>query len=429
MHKASHFLIGAATSGSGKTTLTLGLARALHNMGYSVQPFKCGPDYIDTKYHDIAAGNPSVNLDTFLASEAHVRNIYMRHAQNKDVCITEGVMGLFDGYAKALGSSAAIAQLLKLPVILVINAASMAYSAAPLLFGYKNFEPDLKIAGVIFNFVSGDAHYQYLREACADAGLTPLGRLPKNAGIEIPSRHLGLNLEMAVDAFADKAADFIRQHIEVEQLLALTQTSATPAVQPETTPSGKLCIAIAKDAAFNFMYYENICALAKLGKIIFFSPLSDQKLPNADLIYLPGGYPELHLEQLSANFAMRNSLRRYVENNGKVWAECGGMMYLCDSITDTAGKAWPMAGILQQKASMQPMKLKLGYRYFEHNHTIFKGHEFHYSTLEKALPSLIQQYNAQSNAVPAAIWRYKNALASYTHLYWAENNNLFDLFA
>lgn len=428
MHKASHFLIGAAASGSGKTTLMLGLSRALHNMGYNVQPFKCGPDYIDTKYHDIAAHSPSVNLDTFLASEAHVRNIYLRHGQNKDVCITEGVMGLFDGFAKTRGSSAAIAQLLDIPVVLVLNAASMAYSAAPLLFGYKNFWPDLKIAGVIFNHVSGDGHYQYLHEACTDTDLTPLGWLPKNAGIEIPSRHLGLNLDLAVDNFADKAADFIRRHIAVEQLLALTQKTVTPADAPAIAPSGGLRIAVAKDAAFNFVYHENLCALAQLGQVTFFSPLYDQELPNADLIYLPGGYPELHLAQLSANLSMHNSLRRFVENNGKVWAECGGMMYLCDSITDTEGKAWPMTGILPQKATMQPMRLNLGYRYFEYNHTIFKGHEFHYSTLEKALPSLVQQFNARGKAVPAAVWRYKNVLASYTHLYWAENNNLLDLF-
>lgn len=428
MHKASHFLIGAAASGSGKTTLTLGLARALHNMGYSVQPFKCGPDYIDTKYHDIAAHNPSVNLDLFLASEAHVSDSYTRHAENKDVCISEGVMGLFDGFAKARGSSAAIAQALDIPVVLVLNAAAMAYSAAPLLFGYKNFWPDLKIAGVIFNHVSGNGHYQYLREACADAGLAPLGRLPKNAGIEIPSRHLGLNLELAVDSFADKAADFVRQHIDVEQLLALTQKTVISAGAASIAPCGEMRVAVAKDAAFNFMYHENICALAQLGKVSFFSPLYDQELPNADLLYLPGGYPELHLARLSANLSMHNSLRRYVENNGKVWAECGGMMYLCDSITGTDGKAWPMTGILPQKATMQPMRLNLGYRYFEYNHTIFKGHEFHYSTMEKALPSLVQQFNARGDAVPAAVWRYKNVLASYTHLYWAENNNLLDLF-
>lgn len=428
MHTVSGFLIGAASSGSGKTTLALGLARALHNMGYKVQPFKCGPDYIDTKYHDIAAGNPSVNLDTFLASEAHVREIYARHSFNKNVCVVEGAMGLFDGYDKTAGSSAQIAQLLDIPVILVVNGAAMAYSAAPLLYGYKNFWTNLTIAGVVFNFVSGRAHYGYLREACRDVGLTPLGWVSKDAEIAIPSRHLGLNLEHAVTEFADKAARLIQRYVDIKHLLALTrQTIKVPQNTFDFAP-GALKIAVARDAAFNFMYHENLRALSRLGKVTFFSPLDDVVLPEADLVYLPGGYPELHLEKLSANAAMRQSLKAYVENGGKLWAECGGMMYLCDYIADRDGRAWPMTGVFRQKAAMPAMKLKLGYRSFTYNQTLFKGHEFHYSALENPQPGVIQQYNAKGEPVDTRVWRYKNALASYTHLYWAENNNLLNLF-
>ena len=177
------------------------------------------------------------------------------------------------------------------------------------------------------------------------------------------------------------------------------------------------------------MYHENLCALAKLGEVVFFSPLVDRALPDADLVYLPGGYPELHLERLGTNRTMLNSIRQHIENDCRLWAECGAMLYLCESIADTDGKVWPMAGIFRQKAAMQPMKLKLGYRLFEYNHAIFKGHEFHYSTLENPLPSLVQQYNARGDAVATGLWRYKNALASYTHLYWAENNNLLNLFS
>lgn len=421
-------MIGAASSGSGKTTLTLGLARALYRKGCRVQPFKCGPDYIDTQYHRIAAQSPSVNLDTFLASEAHIRGLYTRYGENKDVCITEGVMGLFDGYDKAAGSSAHIARLLDIPVILIINAASMAYSAAPLLFGYKNWWPDLNIAGVVFNFVSGDRHYQYLCQACADTGVPPLGWLPKNAGINIPSRHLGLSLDMAVEEFADKAADVITRHIDIDRLLAFTQKPAFSAPCTPQSESGELQIAVARDAALSFMYHENLCGLSKLGTVRFFSPLADTALPQADLVYLPGGYPELHLKQLSENRSMQRSIRDHVENNGKLWAECGGMMYLCDSITDSNDQTWPMCGIFHQKASMRPMKLKLGYRSFTYNNTLFKGHEFHYSSVENPLPSLAQHYHASGEAVDTALWRYKNALAGYTHIYWAENNNLADLF-
>lgn len=428
MPQVSKFLIGAASSGSGKTTLTLGLARALHKRGLNVQPFKCGPDYIDTKYHDVAADNLSVNLDLFLASEAYVREIYARHGRNKDVCITEGVMGLFDGADKMRGSSAHIAQLLDIPVVLVVNAAAMAYSAAPLLYGYKNFRQELNIAGVVFNFVAGESHYRYLCEACADVGLTPLGWLTKNAGIAVPSRHLGLSLEHAVAEFADKAAMLVEQQIDIDQLLELTSQTAKIADVALSAPAGALKIAVARDTAFNFTYRENLHALERLGAVTYFSPLNDTHLPEADLVYLPGGYPELHLAQLSSNTAMHAGIRAYVENDGKLWAECGGMLYLCDALTDQNGKTWPMTGIFRQQATMQPMKLKLGYRSFTYNNTLFKGHEFHYSAIEKPLPTIAEQFNAKCQPVDTALWRYKNALASYTHLYWAEHNNFLDLF-
>ena len=428
MQTVSRFMIGAASSGSGKTTLTLGLARALYNRGLNVQPFKCGPDYIDTKYHDVAAANPSVNLDLFLASEQHVQALYAKHSRNKDVCVTEGVMGLFDGADKMQGSSAHIAQLLDIPVILVVNAAAMAYSAAPLLYGYKNFRPELEIAGVIFNFVAGENHYRYLHEACADVGLTPLGWLPKNAGIAVPSHHLGLNLEHAVSGFADEAAALAQRHIDIDRLLELTCQTVEIPDNADTNHAGKLKIAVARDAAFNFTYHENLNALAKLGNITYFSPLSDTGLPDADLVYLPGGYPELHLERLSGNTSMLESIRTYIENNGKLWAECGGMLCLCDAIIDRDGKAWPMTGILHQKASMQPMKLKLGYRSFNYNNMLFKGHEFHYSAIEQPVPGVSRQFNAKGQPVDTALWRYKNALASYTHIYWAESDNLMKLF-
>lgn len=428
MQKFSHFLIGAATSGSGKTTLTLGLAQACRDLGYQVQPFKCGPDYIDTKYHDVAADRPSINLDTFLASQGHVQDLYARYAQNRNVCIIEGVMGLFDGYDKALGSSAQIARLLGVPVILVVNATATAYSVAPLLHGFQFFWPDLKIAGVIFNFVAGESHYRYLCEACADAGLTPLGYLPKNNDIEIPARHLGLNLDMAMDSFCDKAAQLIKQHIDIDLLLGLCAADRPVVNGRQPSNSRRLKIALARDAAFNFMYHENLQALRRLGNITSFSPLADERLPDTDLVYLPGGYPELHLERLSGNTAMQSDIMQYVDNGGKLWAECGGMMYLCNSITDMEGKRWPMTGVYPQKATMKPMKLMLGYRSFEYNQTVFKGHEFHYSMVEAAPPSIVQQYNAKGLPVDTKVWRYKNALASYTHIYWAEHDNLLKLF-
>ena len=213
-------LIGAATSGSGKTTFTMGLLRALSRRGLRVQPFKCGPDYIDTQFHSIAAGRESVNLDTWMASAEHVRKVYAHYCEGADVAVIEGVMGLFDGYDRMRGSSAEIAALLDVPVILVVNARSTAYSVAALLHGMKTFRPDVRISGVVFNQVASESHYSFLKAAADDAGVPSLGWIPRTDGIEVPSRHLGLTigLEQEINKLADKAADLIEQHINLDQL-------------------------------------------------------------------------------------------------------------------------------------------------------------------------------------------------------------------
>lgn len=432
MAYTSHLLISAIASGSGKTTVTLGLLRALRNRGLSVQPFKCGPDYIDTKYHVLAAGNESVNLDLFLSSESHMKYLYRKYSSGEDVCITEGVMGLFDGYDRINGSSAQIAEKLDIPVILVLNAKSMAYSAAALLYGFKNFSDRVNVAGVIFNFVASESHYNFLKDACHDVGLEPLGYLPKNTDIEIPSRHLGLNIDeqYRFDDFADKAADLIEKHIDIDKLLSITvRRQPHIEVAKETNvPLQGLRISVARDAAFNFMYHENIEYLKRIGTVSYFSPLSDKQLPESDFVYLPGGYPELYLTELSSNRTMQDSIRRYIEAGGKALAECGGMMYLSSSISDENGTEYPMVNIFDQKATMENMRLKLGYRQFEYNGLSLKGHEFHYSSIKSEQQSVAQQYTAKGQPADTKLLRYKNAIAGYTHLYWADMDNLMDLF-
>lgn len=432
MAYTSHSLISAIASGSGKTTITLGLLRALRNRGLSVQPFKCGPDYIDTKYHVLAAGTESVNLDLFLSSENHIKNLYNKYSSGKDVCITEGVMGLFDGYDRMNGSSAQIAEKLDIPVILVLNAKSMAYSAAALLYGFKNFSDRVNIAGVIFNFVASESHYNFLKDACHDVGLEPLGYLPKNTDIEIPSRHLGLNIDeqYRFDDFADKAAAMIEKHIDIDKLLSITRRNQSDmeTAREERVFSQGLRISVARDAAFNFMYPENIEYLKRLGTVSYFSPLSDKQLPESDFIYLPGGYPELYLPELSNNRTMQDSIHHYIETGGKVLAECGGMMYLSSSISDENGTEYPMVNIFDQKATMENMRLKLGYRQFEYNGMSLKGHEFHYSTINSEQQSVVQQYTAKGQATDTKLLRYKNVIAGYTHLYWADMDDLMDLF-
>lgn len=427
----SQILIGAISSGSGKTTLTLGLLRVFKNRGLIVQSFKCGPDYIDTKYHELASGKNAINLDLFLSSQKHVEDIYAKYTSSCDIIITEGVMGLFDGYDKMQGSSAQIAEMLDIPVVLILNAKSMAYSVAPILYGFKNFHKNLNLVGVIFNMVNTESHYRFLSDACNDIGIVPLGYLPKNEDLSVPSRHLGLSIDqnLLFDEFADRAAAFMEKHIDIDKLLHLTQRVIKPTQTANSKNSYPLIkTAIASDEAFNFFYHENIEYLKKRGEVTFFSLLHDKKLPEADFIYLPGGYPELYLKELSSNTCMIEGIRHYVEQGGRLLAECGGMMYLSSSIADNNGVEYPMVGIFEQTATMENMKLKLGYRQYEYNGISVKGHEFHYSSANSELDSIAQQYNAKQTPVDTKLLRYKNAIASYTHIYWAEIDNLMNLF-
>lgn len=430
MSTTSKFLIAATSSGSGKTTLTLGLLRALRNRGKKVQAFKCGPDYIDTKFHCLAADCPSINLDLFLSSPQHVEQQYLKYSSNADVAITEGVMGLFDGYDKMEGSAAQIAELTNQPILLVINAKSTAYSTAAMLYGFKNFYKGIKVLGAVFNFVASESHYSFLKDACLDVGIEPLGYLPKNAEIEVPSRHLGLNTDsnFQLDSYFESLAALVEKHIDLDKLSIISCIQNVTLEQKTNLPQGNMKIAVARDEAFNFMYHENIKALEQWGEVTYFSPIHDKELPKADFVYLPGGYPELHLEALSSNGTMLASIKEYAKQGGKMLAECGGMMYLSSSIIDADGTKYPMVGIFGQDSTMQSARLKLGYRYFKHKDVTYKGHEFHYSSLLSDLPSIVQQYGAKNQEVDTKLLRYKNVLAGYTHLYWAETNNLKDLF-
>lgn len=424
----SHLLIGAASSGSGKTTFTLGLLRALKNRKGRVRPFKCGPDYIDTRHHKMAAGRPSVNLDSFMMSEQHIRDLYRRYTSDADYAVTEGVMGLFDGYDGMQGSSAEIACLLNIPVVLIVNAKSTAYSVAPLLYGFKNFYKGINLVGAVFNFVASESHYSFLKQACKDAGVEALGYLPKQADVEIPSRHLGLTLDEAFcfDTFADRVAKLVEKHVDIDRLLALTACtsgSLSEISHPEQYLTAPLKISVARDAAFNFAYEENLQLLHRLGNVTYFSPLKDSALPESDFVYLPGGYPELFLSELSANQSMIQSIRNYAEAGGKLLAECGGMMYLCNEIKSAEGNSYPMVGLLNQSATMEQMKLRLGYRTLHYNDYRLNGHEFHYSRIEPSeekLASIATACTAKGSPVDTPLYRYNNVIAGYTHLYWGD---------
>ncbi len=434
-NKHTAFLLAAPSSGSGKTTITLALLRMLAERGLAVQPFKCGPDYLDTRLHTMAAScggveRVGINLDTFMASKEHVQELFSRYSSDADVSVVEGVMGLFDGAEKSQGSSAEIAMLLDIPVIMIINAQSMAYSAAPMLYGFRTFNPALKLAGVIFNQVNTASHYSYLEAAARDAGVEPLGYVPRSEAVAISERHLGLDTSAGYDRESVIAAmaEHVGKTVLVDRLLEIAQVERPAAIFGFTPslPSFKRdrVIAIARDDAFNFVYRENIEALGEYGRLSFFSPMDDEYLPEADMLYLAGGYPELYAEQLSTNAAMREQIAAFSESGGRIYAECGGMMYLGKTITLKDGSTYPMCGALDLDTTMQESHLTLGYRLvtLEGCAQELRGHEFHYSRISRQgdLQNIAEVLNARGEHVPTAIFKQKNTIASYIHLYWGE---------
>ena len=452
------FLIAAPTSGSGKTTVARGLMALFTKKGYKVQPFKCGPDYIDTKFHEAVCGRPSINLDTFMATPEHVRELFWHYGEDADICIVEGMMGLYDGYDRDKGSSYEIARVLDIPIVLVVDAKSAAYSTAALLSGFVHFKPptpqpaaaplgqgsNFRIAGVIYNKVGSERHFQMLRQVCDDLNIACLGYLPKDASLEQGSRYLGLDYSELPEN--ERLMKQIEEHINLQELFSKVSVSPpklggargglnsqmsalVQTTPPKGTPpnlGGEKVTLVARNAeSFSFFYQETLDHLALKR---FFDPEKDVPDFNGiDLLYLPGGYPEKHLEALAQNEACRKAIKDYAEQGGRIMAECGGMMYLCERIVADEGD-YPMCGVLPYSitARKADRKLSLGYRRFELDGKEYRGHEFHYTQFMSGegqemrgerLPSATQVYNAKGEPVATPVFKYKNVLASYTHLY------------
>lgn len=423
MKNIPQLLIAAPTSGSGKTTVARGLMALLTSKGYRVQPYKCGPDYIDTKFHAQVCGRPSVNLDTFMASEPHMKEVYNRYIVDADVSVVEGMMGMYDGYERDRGSSAEIASMLGLPVVLVVDARSAAYSMAPLLSGFVSFRKDVNVCGVIFNKVGSTRHCDMLRQVCDDLHIECLGCLPKHSSLEQGSRYLGL--DFSEKAGTDELTALLEKHIDWQRILEVAEKNAsatTVSTAPESTETGNMSISVAlNDESFSFVYQEHLDMLKQMGNVTFFDPEQNDELPvGTELLYLPGGYPEKHLETLVEASATRNSIRQYARQGGTILAECGGMMYLCDKIISDEGE-YNMCGVLPYSISSRKddRKLSLGYRQMEWNGLPLRGHEFHYTQFKGDIPrSSVQVYNAKGEKVETPVFQQGNILASYTHLYW-----------
>jgi cobyrinic acid a,c-diamide synthase len=424
------FVIAAPMSGSGKTTVTLGLLEALKRKGLIVAPFKVGPDFIDPGWHRAVTGRPSVNLDGWMCPQEFIRQTFAKHAQGADIAVIEGVMGLFDGIdgISEAGSSAQIAKILPSPVILVVDAKSQARSAAALIQGFARFDRDVRIAGVIFNNVGSKNHARILREAVESAvpEVQVFGCIPRDERLGIPSRHLGLvtaeENPLSAD-FLECLAAMIEEHVDLDGVLesgCQAYTFHNVIVKSVGLTPEPVRIAVARDAAFCFTYEDNLRLLREAGaEIVEFSPLADSFLPKEICgIYLPGGYPELFADTLSANSGIKEEVRAAIEGEMPVYAECGGFIYLTDNFV----------GIFPVATRMLPRRKALGYREVEftaksilgEQGTVARGHEFHYSEMDEMPAGVERIYRVRKNGSDLGRegYRYKNCLASYIHLHF-----------
>jgi len=389
-------LIAAPRSGGGKTTLTLGLMRAFRQRGVKVAGLKSGPDYIDPAFHKAALGRDSFNLDSWAMDPGLLGVLAGQAAQDAELVLAEGSMGLFDGVPAPLGrtgASADVAAALGLPVLLVLDASGQAQSAGAIAKGCASFDPRVKIAGVVLNKIGSPRHLLLAKAGIEAAGLTVVGALPKQAEIVLPERHLGLvqaSETLGLEARLDALAAFVAQHVDLDAIRALAEPlSATSGAQAALAPPGQK-IAIARDAAFSFLYPHLLSGWRAQGaEFAFFAPLADEAPPeDCDAVWLPGGYPELHAGKLAGHARFFQGLRAFAEKK-PVHGECGGYMVLGEALTDAAGEIHKMAGLLSVETSFAKRKMTLGYR----DATLLadcalgragqklRGHEFHYASI------------------------------------------------
>lgn len=436
-------LVSGTASGVGKTTVALAMMAGLRRRGLAVQPFKCGPDFLDTGHHTRISGRRARNLDTWMLSVEANRSVLRNAARGADVVVAEGMMGLFDGKSGSteIGSSAQIAKLLRLPVVLVVDAAKSARSVAAVVLGFEMFDAELPLAGIVLNRAAGERHYQMLREAIeASCKAKVLGWLPTEPSIAIPERHLGLhgaaeqsrdNEEATIDALAALA----EEHLDLDGLLDLEcglEMAEGESVEIVGSFVDSVRIGVPSDSAFSFYYEDNLDMLRKQGaEIVRFSPVNDSSLPpRLDALYLGGGYPELYAKQLSGNYQMLEEVREFAISGRPVYAECGGMLYLSDRL-NVDGKTYAMAGVLPLSMQMTDKLFQFGYVTVKFTDdcplgrkgTVVRGHSFHYSQIVSR-GDMTTSYHVQysiSGKEELEGFRRGNILASYLHLHFRAN--------
>lgn len=433
----SRLVIAGTSSHVGKTTVTVGLIRALRARGLRVAVFKCGPDYLDPTYHSRAADATCHNLDGWMMGREAVIETFFRASRDADIAVIEGVMGLFDGASPTddEGSTAEIAKWLDAPVLLVCDASGMARSIVPLAQGFEKFDKELRVAGIICNRIGSRGHLDLLRVAMAGS-LPVLGGLPKEDALVFPERHLGLQTaaenavpESTLSAWGERVAAWF----DLEAITVLAQGTPTDASVEARPPVESCCrIGLAFDDAFHFYYEDNLRRLESLGaKLVRFSPIRDERLPDVDGLYFGGGYPEVHAEALSRNISMRKAVAAFASDGKPIYGECGGLMYLSSGIRTLDGTHHEMVGVIPGEAVMRDRLQALGYVEVETRDTTllgpsglcFRGHQFRYSDFQ--LQSEVDQlYTIRRKRNGEALregYRVGNTLASYVHAHWASN--------
>lgn len=410
--------IAAPASNQGKTTVTAALARYHRNQGRTVRVFKTGPDFLDPMILERASGNPVYQLDLWLVGEAGCRQLLAEAAETADLILIEGVMGLFDGKP----SGADLAELFGIPVLAVIDATAMAQSFGAIAYGLRHYRSSLPFAGVIANRVASPGHGAMLAESLP-SDIAYYGGLLRNEAMVLPERHLGL-------VQAQELAD-LEQRLEVGAAAiegaGITDIPSTvELVRAQSTPVAPLLqgvrITVARDDAFAFLYPANLDLLKAMGATIsFFSPLRDDALPDCDALWLPGGYPELHLTQLNENGSIKQSLQNHFEADKPLLAECGGMLYLLDELEDKEGNKAEMVGILAGCAVMQPKLAGLGMQAAPLPEGELTAHTFHHSAMETAIEPTAHGIRQRGNTPGEPIYRQRRLTASYLHLYFPSN--------
>lgn len=436
------FVLAGTGSGCGKTTVTLGLLSLLKKRGLRVQPCKVGPDYLDTAWHTAVCGTASRNLDSYMLPEPVLNALFREQMQKADVAVIEGVMGLYDGYGTDPDycSTAAMAKQLGCPVILLVDGKAVSTSIAATVMGFQHFDPTLNIAGVIVNRVNSAPHFKLLKTAieryCA---LPVLGYVPRVSGVALPERHLGLVTARESVVNQQPWQDFaamLEQTLDIDRLLALSQKETFVEGEWPELPGARagegLTLAMADDEAFNFYYPDNLTLLARTGvNIVRFSPLHDRQLPDCQMVWLGGGYPELHAAALSANATMLASLRDAHQRNVAIYAECGGLMYLGTSLEEADGTTHQMANIIPGHSKMGQRLTRFGYceaqalqpTLLAAQGDVLRGHEFHYSDFTPELPASLACRKVRDGQVMqewTGGWQVGNAFASYLHVHFAQ---------